>query len=272
MNRYRIAMVAVSAVTFAACSYEKNAVQDITAPISGANVKFFNLGVNAPGLNFFANDAKVTAVSSTNCSPPPATPNPACTANGAESATGTAFGAVAAGGLYNVLSPGSVTLAGKIAAVTDNGLAVATTAANLENGKYYSFYTSGIYNTTTKRADAFIVEDALPPFDYTTAYVRFVNASSNAAAVTLFAKDQTTAAETAVGGAVAYKAAGAFVAIPAALYDLSLRAGSSATNLVTLTGVSFAAGRVYTVSLRGDMTVTSTTAANRPILQSNSNR
>lgn len=270
MNRLRIAMVAVSAISLAAC--EKNAVQDITAPVSGANVKFFNLGVNAPGLNFFANDAKITASSSTSCSPPPTTPNPLCTTTGVETATGTAFGALANGGLYNVLPTGSVTLASKISAVADNGLAVATTTATLENGKYYSYYTSGIYDATGKKIDAFIVEDVLPQFDFANAYVRFVNASSNAASPTVFAKNQTTSVEAAVGGAVAYKGAGTFVSVPAAVYDLSLRAAGSSTNLVTLTGVSFAAGRVYTVSLRGDMTVTSTTAANRPILQSNSNR
>lgn len=272
MNPYRTTVALLGAVTLAACSYEKNATQDITAPISGANVKFFHLGVNAPGLNFFVNDSKVTATSSTSCSPPPTTPNPACATTGVESTTGTAVGAVANGGLYNVVPAGSVTLAGKIAAAADNGLAVTTTSANLENGKYYSFFTGGIYDATAKKVDAFVVEDALPQVDFANAYVRFVNASSNAAASTLFAKNQATAAEAPVGGAVAYKAGSTFVVVPAGVYDLSLRAGASTTNLATLAAVSFAAGRVYTVSLRGDMTVTSTTATNRPILQNNTTR
>ena len=272
MNRFRIALVAAGAATLAACSYEKNATQDITAPITGANVKFFNFGVNAPGLNFFVNDAKVTAISSTSCSPPPTTPNPACNSTGVESTTGTAAGAVANGGLYNVVPSGSVTLAGKIATTTDNGLAVATTSTSLENGKFYTFFTSGIYDATSKKVDAFVLEDVLPQFDFANAYVRFVNASSNAAASTVFAKNQTTGAEAAVGGAVAYKAGGTFVSLAPGLYDLNLRVGSESTNLVTLTGASFAAGRVYTVTLRGDMTVTSTTAATRPVLQSNTTR
>jgi hypothetical protein len=272
MNRYRIALIVAGAATLNACSYEKNAAQDITAPISGANVKFFNFAVSAPSLNFFANDAKVTAVSSTSCSPPPSTPNPACNTTGVESTAGTAAGAVANGGLYNVVAPGSVTLAGKISATTDNGLAVASTTANLETGKYYTFFTGGIYDATAKKVDAFVLEDVLPQFDFANAYVRFVNASSNATASTLFAKNQTTGTEAAVGGAVAYKTGGTFVALTPGLYDVSVRLGSSSTNLVTLTNVSFAGGRVYTVSLRGDVTVTSTTAATRPVLQNNTTR
>jgi hypothetical protein len=272
MNRYRIAAAAVGAITLAACSYEKNTVQDITAPLSGANVKFFNLGVNAPGVNFFANNTKVTAISSPNCSPPPAKPDPTCNTTGSETQTGTAFGALANGGLYNVLAAGSVQLAGKIATPTDLGLAVATATANLDNGKYYSFYTSGIYDATAKKMDAFVVEDPLPAFDFAKAYVRFVNASSNANGLTLYAKNTATAAEAPVGAAVAYKAAGAFLPIDPGQYDLNLRPSAAEAGVVSLTAVGFGAGRVYTISLRGDMTVTSTTAANRPVLQNNTNR
>jgi Domain of unknown function (DUF4397) len=270
MNRYSIAVAAIGAIALAAC--DKNEVRDITAPVSGANVRFLNLGANAPGVNFFANDTKVTAVASTNCSPPPTTPNPACTTTGAETQTGTAFGALANGGLYNVIPAGSVQLAGKIATATDNGVAVASATANLENGKYYSFYTSGIYDATAKKMDAFVVEDPLPAFNFTKAYVRFVNASSNASGLTLYAKNVTTAAEVPVGAAVAYKAAGVFMPIDSGSFDLNLRPSAAEAAVVTLTAVSFAANRVYTVSLRGNMTVTSTTAADRPIMQSDRNR
>ena len=270
MNRYSIAVAAIGAIALAAC--EKNAAQDITAPATGANVRFLNLGANAPGVNFFANDTKVTSVASTNCSPPPATPNPACTTTGAETQTGTAFGALANGGLYNVLTPGSVQLAGKIATATDYGVAVATATASLETGKYYSFYTSGIYDAATKKMDAFVVEDPLPAFNFAKAYVRFVNASSNASGLTLYALNKTTTVEAPIGAAVAYKAAGAFMPIDSGAYDLNLRPSATDAAVVTLPAISFAVNRVYTVSLRGNMTVVSTTAADRPILQSNTNR
>src|SRR5262249_16772424 len=100
----------------------------------------------------------------------------------------------------------------------------------------------------------------------------FVNASSNASGLTLYAKNTTSAVEAPIGAAVAYKAAGAFVPVDSGAYDLNLRPSATDAAVVTLTAVSVAVNRVYTVALRGNMTVTSTTAADRPILQSNPNR
>lgn len=75
-----------------------------------------------------------------------------------------------------------------------------------------------------------------------------------------------------MGAAVTYKAAGAFTAVPDGVYDLGARVAGSATNAISLTSVSLSAGRVYTIGARGDITVTSTTAANRPLLGSTANR
>jgi len=41
---------------------------------------------------------------------------------------------------------------------------------------------------------------------------------------------------------------------------------------VSLAGVSFIGGRVYTIGARGDITITSTTATNRPFLDNTANR
>ena len=86
------------------------------------------------------------------------------------------------------------------------------------------------------------------------------------------AKNTTTQAELAVGSVVAYKSAGAFTAVPPGLYDLSTRYAGQTTNAISRTGVSFSAGRVYTITARGDITVTSTTATNRPFLDNTTNR
>jgi len=272
MNPYKITVALLSAAVLAGCSYDKNTVQDITAPsITGANVKFFNFAVNAPSLNFYANDAKVTAVSSTNCSPPPTTANPLCNTTGAESTTGTAVGGAANGGLYNILPAGSVSIAGKITATADNGLSVATTTATLETGKYYSFFTSGVYDATAKKVESFVIEDAFPAaIDFTVAYVRFVNTISNSSPMTLYGRNTTTnTAEAAIGGAVAYKAGGAFVAIPAGTYDLATRVAGSATNTITRTAVGFVAGRAYTIGARGSIGGTGTAV---PSLDNTANR
>lgn len=227
----------VCCVALVACSNDKNAVQTISAPAPGSAVKFYNFSTGAPGVNFYANNTKVTAVNST---------------SGQEATTGTGFGAVAAGGFYTAIAPGQYALSGRIAATTDNGVAIASAPITLADGKYYSFYLSGPYNTTTKQSDWFIVEDPIPAqIDFNVATVRFVNGVYNATGpMTLWAKNTTTKDSVNVGGPVAYKAAGAFVTLAPGTYDLMTRYAGSNTAFVTRTGVGFVAGRVYTVSAR----------------------
>jgi len=271
MTRIRLIPALLGTVVLAACS--KDAVQNISGPTAGAYIKFYNFGVNAPTVNFFANDAKLTAISSTSCTPAPVPPNPACTSTGVESTTGTAYGAVGNGGLYSTIAPGQYTFSGKIATATDNGLAVAKLSSTLAEGKYYSLYTAGFYDATAKTMDAFIVEDPFPAdIDFTKSYVRFVNASPNSSPITLYAKNPGTGDSLVIGSSIAYKSAGAFVPVPGAVYDLTARYSGSNTALAVTTAVSFSNARIYTVSARGDATVTSTTATNRPILSAVANR
>jgi hypothetical protein len=237
-------MLLCAAVLTAAC--EQNAVQDITAPAAdGARIKFFNFGVGSPGVNFYANETKMTAILS---------------ATGNESTVGTNYGAAAAAGFYSLIAPGQYTLSGRIAAATDKDLPISNLPATLVDGKFYSFYQSGQYDAANKRVDAFIVEDPfIDRFDYSVAYVRFVNAIFDANPMTLYATSRDEGAATvAIGAAVAYKSAGAFTAVPTGVYDLETRAAGSATPVMTRLGVSFVAGRVYTIAARGNMTVAST--------------
>ena len=62
-----------------------------------------------------------------------------------------------------------------------------------------------------------------------------------------------------MGGAVAYKGAGAFMALPGGVYDLAVRYTDSTSNKISRPGVSFVAGRVYTIGARGNITVAPTT-------------
>jgi hypothetical protein len=256
MNMNRSFAVLLCAMLLAAC--EKNAVQDLTGPMPDASIRFFNFGVNAPGVNFYANDRKMTAVLS---------------ATGQELTTGVVYGGVGAAGYYTGIEPGQYTLSGRIAAAVDKNLPITNIPATVAAGKQYSFFLSGFYDPVTKKVDGFIVEDVFnPQFDYSVAYVRFVNAIANSAPMTLYARHQTTGVETAIGGLVAYKAGGAFTALPNGVYDLSTRTAGSTTNAIVRTAVSFSAGRVYTIGARGDMTVVSTTAATRPFLDNTANR
>jgi hypothetical protein len=259
MNSYRILPTLLCVVALSAC--EKNAVQVLPTDAPAASrIRFFNFGVSAPGVNFYADNTKMTAItSSTNT----------------EATTGVTYGSVGNGGTYSAIAPGTYTFAGKIAATTDKDLAISNLPATLDSGKVYSFYQSGIYDAVAKTIDAFLVEDDFAPeIDYTVAYVRFVHAISNANPLTLYVRNQadTTLPAVAVSGAVAYKGASAFVALPNGIYDLFARYTDSTTNTITRTGVSFVAGKVYTVGARGNITITSTTSANRPILDNTANR
>jgi hypothetical protein len=256
MRRYRALALLLGAAALASC--DENAVQELVGSTPQARIRFFNFGVNAPGVNFYANDTKMTAILS---------------GTGTESTTGVTYGGVGAGGLYSGIAPGQYTFSGKIAATVDKDRAIANVPAAVEAGKTYSFYLSGFYNTTTKTVDGFIVEDPfIEQFDYSVTYVRFVHAISNANPMTLYAKHRTSGVETAVGGLVAYRSAGAFTALPGGVYDLSTRYSGSTTNAISRTEVSFSPGRIYTISARGDITVTSTTATNRPFLDNTLNR
>ena len=248
------ALLLALGVVAAAC--DKNTVQELPIePLLGTRVKFFNFGVNAPGVNFYADQQKMTAVQS---------------GTGSEATTGVAYGGVGNGNSYSQIAPGAHSLTGRIAAAVDKDLPIATVNATIADGKYYSFYMSGFYDTTTKTVDAFIVEDPVePPADYSVAYVRFVNTMSNAAnPLILYAKyttGDTTKVDTLTAG-VAYKAASPFATLPAGLYNLFARYQDSTANMISRTAVTFLGGKLYTVGARGDITVTSTTATNRPFL------
>lgn len=253
-------MLLVAVAATSAC--DKSAVQQIAGPqTGGANVLFYNFAVGAPPVNFYVNNVKTTGVGATGCYILTDANREACTAAGIEATTGTSYGGAGAGAWYVDLAPGQITIEGRIAAATDKGLPITNAVTTIEQGKFYSFYQSGTYNTTTKTADSFVIEDPIPPVNFNTAYVRFVNASGNSSPMTLYALNRDTLVtrqEIAVGGEVAYKGAGEFVAVPAGAYNLFARYAGSSTNTFSRTAVSFFNGRVYTITARGNVGTAST--------------
>ena len=271
MTRISLLSALAGLSLLAAC--DKNAVQTISAPVDGgAFVRFHNLSVNSPSVNFYANTTKVTAVSSTACSPPPTTPNPLCSTTGVEQATGTigtAYGSSALGGNYAMLAPGTYTLAGRSAVPADSGTAVSSVNTTVEVGKFYSYFMSGVYAAGTRSTDAFMIEDKLPTtFDYTKSYLRVVNASVNAPAISASTTLQGTTNVISVATNVAYKGASEIVTIPPGLTDITITFTGFAP--VTVTGFGFAGGHVYTMALRGD--VSSGVTANKPAITVFTNR
>lgn len=252
-----LAVLLLSTVIY---SCEKNAVQIIAKPVNGAQIKFFNFALGAPSVNFYAGTTKVSAIAST---------------TGLENAIGTAFGSIfPLNNAYAVLPPAAYDLMARIptTALVDPDLAIATINTSLLQGKNYSLYTSGVYSTITKTSDVFVVEDNLPATDTSGAFVRFVNVSHNANPLNLIIRNTLTAEETVVATAVPYKTASNFVKVNSGVYDLILRYPGNATNVVLRTNVSLIKAYTYSFSLRGDITVTSTTLATRPILDVTPNR
>jgi hypothetical protein len=266
MKRSRSAAALLCAALLSACG--DSAVQKITTALPGSAIRFYNFGVCGttptsttscmPSVNFYANDTKMTAVSST---------------SGTESSLGTAYTALGNSGFYSGIAPGQYTISGRMSAAgPDKDVPVSNTPVTLSGGKYYSYYLSGFYNTTAKSVDSFIVADDLPAIDFSVSYVRFVNAIANSNPMTLYAKNTTTAVETAIGAETAYKGAGAFVSVAPGTYDLATRYSGTTTNAISRTAVAFVPGKIYTISARGDITITSTTAINRPVLDNTANQ
>lgn len=249
MTMHRSLAALLCATVLSSCDlFDKNAVRDITGPVPAARIKFHNFAPSSVALNFFANDVKMTGATST---------------TDVESTSGTTYSGIAAGNLYLGIAPGQYTLTGKMAA---KDTIVSSVAQDIVAGKSYSFFASGVYNTTSKTADAFVVEDPIPGgvIDYTVAHVRFVNAVSNGTGdMTLFVKDTTTGvAEVAIGGPIAYKGASAFVAVPRGIYNVGARYTGVSTNVTGLsrTNLGFVGGRVYTITARGNTATASTMA------------
>lgn len=261
MKHRNIAALVLSAAALAACGDAGQA--DITAPAPSAKIMFFNEGLGSPGVNFFANEQKLTAVSSS---------------TGAESPVGTTYGQVAAGGYYTGIAPGQYTFSGRLSDTTaaNHNAVISSVAQAAADGKWYSYYQSGPYDATAKHVDAWVVEDPIPStVDYTAANVRFVNAiyNANPGTLTIVNNDTTihpAPAPITIGTPVAYKSAGAFVAVPPGTYNVTAT-GLGATGSTT-TSISLSAGRYYTITARGDMTVTSSKSTNYPKLDLQPNR
>jgi hypothetical protein len=255
-----ILLLLVGLVGMSAC--EKNAVQLIAGPqVGGANVKFFNFAVGSPAVNFYINDRKVTALPSSQCFVLTEENMDACLTTGLESTSGVGYGAAGNGsnGWYSDVAPGQITITGRIAGATDRNLPISNAQANVASGRFYSFYQSGIYDAITKTADSFIIEDPLPAAgDFSVAHVRFVHASSTTDPMTLYATNRETNEVVPIGGEIAYRSGGAFVALPSGSYDLAGRPAGSSTNVFSRTAVSFNAGRVYTITARGNTATAST--------------
>jgi hypothetical protein len=246
-----IAVLLLSATVLSSCGEE--AFPDITGPLAESRIKFFNFSVGAPGVYFYANNTKAAGVGAASVVIDAKT---GVVTSSAEPITGIAYGSVTAGGYYSAINPGSYDLQAKHADTTLRSAVVSKVTTSLAAGKWYSYYISGVYDATTKTAEAFVVEDNIPAtVDWSQALVRFVNAGPTSAPLTLYGTNTTTATpQAAIGAITAYKGASAFVPVATGSYNLDAK-DAAGVSKITRTAVSFSAGRVYTITLRGTTTL-----------------
>lgn len=236
-------------------SCKDQAVLNINEPIVGARVKLYNFGINAPTVNFYSNDTKISAVLS---------------ATGVESINGISFGnvyptigyALSPEGqrLFKAITPSTIT-------TTTPNLTIAAVSAEVTNDKFYSVFVGGIYNATDKKADMFVVEDDFPKgLDTATTYIRLVNPGSSTSTLKAILTKTTTVTgqppiveNFTLADAVPYKSASPFMAFKPGAYSITVTDAASG-KVVTRAATSFLRERVYTLALRGNL-ITNTPAA-----------
>ncbi len=228
-------------------SCKDEAVLDINEPIAGARIRLYNFSINAPSVNFYANDTKISA---------------ALSQTGTESINGVSFGGTYPANQY-ALAPGGeniirATTSSTITTTTPN-LTIASVVHKLELDKYYSVFISGIYNTTDKKSDAFVVEDNFPiALDTARAFIRIVNPCPNTTLKLVLTKTTVVTGQPPiiedlqVATGVAYKGASQFFGFKPGAYSITVTdeaTGKTAIRAAT----SFLKERVYTLALRGNI-------------------
>ncbi|TKC02070.1 DUF4397 domain-containing protein [Pedobacter cryotolerans] len=137
--------------------------------------------------------------------------------------------------------------------VAGRGESVLTRTVNLEQNKFQSFYLIG---SPTSFDGIFTVDD-LTATSTTQAFVRFINLSPDAPALSL-----AVTGGAAVGSSQAYKGISTFVQVAPGAQSFELK-DNSAVVRATLTGVNLVANGYYTIIAKG--LVTPVTATDLPL-------
>jgi len=249
MKYIKTVIAAVIVLAFTAC--DKNAFQVIDAPPTGPNFRVYNFAVGGPQVNIYVNDVKVSAIGST---------------TGKESASGiAAYGIFPGTNSYvNIQNNGNVVIKAKtpVNATTNPGIETTTTTSNFENGKFYSFFTSGIYNATARTTSSFVVEDKIPAIDINFAYIRLVNTVPNAAnGFDLKATNKATNEVITISGPIPFQSASEFIKVPDGIYNISATSINTPANyVINRADLTVTKGFVYTLAPRGTVVTASTLA------------
>ncbi|RYF26818.1 MAG: DUF4397 domain-containing protein [Flavobacteriales bacterium] len=241
-----ILLISSLIIMLAGCEKKGLAVPDITKPITGAKVRLYNFAYNSPGVNFYANDLKISAVTS---------------ANGSEAVGGIAFGGTYPANQYALAPAGQTKFKAQTSSTnaTIPNTVVASVDKDIEEDKYYSIFTSGVYNATTKTTDAFLIEDNFPTVaDTAQANIRIVNSGFNTSTLDMILTLSKTVNgivridTVKIASDVPYKSASQFVGFRPGAYSIVVTDKASGKK-VTRAATSFLRDRAYTLALRGNL-------------------
>lgn len=154
-------------------------------------------------------------------------------------------GALSFGGVINYLQ---LTAAGEYTAkfTTDGGSeSLLTKTVMLAQDSVYSFFLIG----KSPDIDAVLIPDHVDGLQPEKAHIRFINLCPDASALSL-----APAAETDITTNISYKQASSFIAVDAKDYVLDIKDSNTGVVKTTLTSLTLAAGRYYTIISRGMLT------------------
>ena len=248
---YRLAsifLLAITALIGWACERNVLSIPSTPAP-TGARIKLVHAAPDAPGVNLYVNNEKVSAGLPTG-----AISTSAGTGTPAPIAFGTTFPGLTAN--YAVVTAGqvSVSLTAPATTTATSATTVYAQPLTLEDTKYYSLLLTG---TGAQPEVQLVNDDFTSAIDPNKFYVRFINLIPGAPAYDLLLSDGTKLATS-----VAYKSITPFVGVDIKNNASFLfRVAGSSTNVATAaTFTGSTAGRVFTVFAQGVVGKTGTQA------------
>ena len=225
--------------------------QAIEAPLDGARVRLYNFSINSPVVLFYSNDVKISAVIS---------------ATGMEAVSGMSYGGTYPVNQYAIAPLGTREIKTGIPKnlAPNGGTITSSLNYNFEDQKFYSIFSSGLYDAVNKKSESFVVEDNFPQeMDPLNAYIRIVNPCYSSSTISMVLQKSTTVGgvktiteELPIGSGIAYKQASPFVKIPPGAWELLVTDAASGKTAVRA-ATTFLKERVYTIALRGNIVTAS---------------
>lgn len=250
MKKTIIIFTIISALIFSACKKDTSLPVRFTANNQGnANVKFLNMSPGAVSINFFANNAKVTAS--------------APAGSTATIVTGMPYPGLYPNTIgYATIPSGALKIDAKVpdSAAQMPGATILSLTQNFSSGKFYTF----VLLDTVTQAKAILVEDDPTVGDPSKAYMRVANFTADSAINVVVTKTSAGYAYTKTYPNVAAKTVLPFDSLGAGqgqVYSVSFRRASNNVQLLSITSFAPAPTKKYTFYMRGLVRTTSTTGS-----------